>query len=294
MSKCLQFVVFGSGRLATELLRSWARRSQGEGDGAPRLIGLGARDAQARAALCRDFGVPEWHVPGSDAAAGDPAAARPDLLYFAVRDDAVPSLARELDNRLDPRCAFVHASGAAGPELFGPLDRALGQLHPLRSLQDGAGLEGSSFVAQCGARLEAPLRELTDALSSELRVVPRLGTGLYHAAASLLANGACALVADALVLFERASRGKLEQRDVLRLLESVVAGLRERSPEEVLTGPVRRGEAQTLERHLQAIELEAPELRALYVELQRRTLALARRAGEGEASLRGVEDVLRG
>ena len=62
-------------------------------------------------------------------------------------------------------------------------------------------------------------------------------------------------------------------------------------PAAALTGPVRRGDAATVRRHLAAL---APEDRALYRALGLVALGLARDAGLGEAAAATVERALTG
>jgi predicted short-subunit dehydrogenase-like oxidoreductase (DUF2520 family) len=50
-------------------------------------------------------------------------------------------------------------------------------------------------------------------------------------------------------------------------------------PEQALTGPIRRGDAETIRRHLAAIGDSLPETRELYNAAGLRTIAVAERAG---------------
>ncbi|PIE22690.1 MAG: hypothetical protein CSA62_10880 [Planctomycetota bacterium] len=265
--------LYGTGRLATAMLRSLRGSCQ---------LHLRARDLVARDRLAAEFGVQPWE-----------AGASPDLdlVYFAVADAAVPELGLQLDAELPEATAFVHASGAWGPELFGDLPRRLGQLHPLRSLQAGARLQGTRFVARAPGELAPVLETLVAQLGGSLRLLQQLDTALYHAAAAMLANGVTALFAEALELFQRASGGELTQEDAHGLLQTVCEGLAERSPEAVLTGPVRRADLGVVERHLAA--LGEGEAAALYRQLSLSLVRLAARAGSDAEPLRRIAERLR-
>src|SRR6185295_1214326 len=63
-------------------------------------------------------------------------------------------------------------------------------------------------------------------------------------------------------------------------------------PEAALTGPIRRGDAATLGRHLAALEAASPETRDLYMMAGRRTLPVAARAGLASDKVREVATVL--
>jgi predicted short-subunit dehydrogenase-like oxidoreductase (DUF2520 family) len=51
-----------------------------------------------------------------------------------------------------------------------------------------------------------------------------------------------------------------------------------------LTGPIARGDAGTVERHLAALRAGAPQVLELYAVAARRTLAVARQKGDGDAA----------
>jgi predicted short-subunit dehydrogenase-like oxidoreductase (DUF2520 family) len=86
------------------------------------------------------------------------------------------------------------------------------------------------------------------------------------------------LLAEASDLLTEVGIGREQAREALAALaEGTLANLRERGPESALTGPIRRGDRATIERHLAALS-GRPELAQLYRALGRRAVALARRA----------------
>jgi predicted short-subunit dehydrogenase-like oxidoreductase (DUF2520 family) len=75
----------------------------------------------------------------------------------------------------------------------------------------------------------------------------------------------------------------------LPLLAGAVANLTQLGPAAALTGAVRRGDVQTIQSHLDALE---PQDRELYRMVGRAAILLAREAGLAESSLRRVEETL--
>jgi predicted short-subunit dehydrogenase-like oxidoreductase (DUF2520 family) len=65
-------------------------------------------------------------------------------------------------------------------------------------------------------------------------------------------------------------------------------------PEQALTGPIRRGDAGTITRHLAALENASPGTRQLYVAAGLRTIAVAERAGLEPSAVREVAKALAG
>jgi predicted short-subunit dehydrogenase-like oxidoreductase (DUF2520 family) len=233
----------------------------------------------------------------------DAAAAAPVVLV-AVADRALPELARALARRL-PRGAraVLHTSGAFDAEVLAPLRArgcAVGSLHPLLPLAGrSASVRGAWFAVDGDRAARAPRRALVRLLRGrELAVAPEEVLRIaYHAGATLLSNGTVALLDTAMQLFAAAGVPPRARRDaLLALLEATVANVRASAPARALTGPIARGDAPTVARHLAALTaLEGREpglagVSALYLALARRLVGTARgRPGSDAAALDGVE-----
>jgi predicted short-subunit dehydrogenase-like oxidoreductase (DUF2520 family) len=123
------------------------------------------------------------------------------------------------------------------------------------------------------------------------RRLPDLDKVAYHAAAGLVANGAAALAAAGTELLGRAGVSpKLASLMLGPLLRSVADNVERLGLPGALTGPVRRGDARGVERHLAVIENRAPALVPLYRELVLAQLPLARALADADpASLDAIE-----
>ncbi|HJR15476.1 MAG TPA: DUF2520 domain-containing protein, partial [Gemmatimonadales bacterium] len=73
------------------------------------------------------------------------------------------------------------------------------------------------------------------------------------------------------------------------LLGGAVANLTAMGPAASLTGPVRRGDEQTIRAHLKALNAED---RTLYRTVSRAAITLAREAGLSEGAAQRMEEVL--
>lgn len=209
-------------------------------------------------------------------------AARADLVIIATRDADIPIVAQMLASSRRPPRAVVHTAGALDASALsacGERGALVGTMHPLISFPrelDRAGLRHGALV--CSG--PAPLLKLTRtfALRIGMQHVGRRAYDpvLYHAAAALLANGSAALAYAAALLLGDAG---IDARDAGRvlgpLLGSVARNIAEMGPKEALSGPVRRGDAATVERHLRAIEVARPELASIYRSLVALQLPIA-------------------
>jgi predicted short-subunit dehydrogenase-like oxidoreductase (DUF2520 family) len=207
------------------------------------------------------------------------------VVLLAVPDGAIASVAQELagESALESRHAVLHLSGLLDRRALEPLlpsGAALGSFHPLQTVSDPASaperLRGAYAGIEGDERALAAGRELADSLGMTPVVIPPLAKPAYHAGAAIAANYTVVLAAVA----ERLARSAGVTPDVARrlylpLIRGAAANL-EIGPAVALTGPVRRGDAETVAAHLKALP---PEIRGLYLLLAREALQLAREAG---------------
>ncbi|MEH1099282.1 Rossmann-like and DUF2520 domain-containing protein [Micromonospora sp. CPCC 205561] len=223
-------------------------------------------------------------VPGRSAAAV--ARAGVDLLLVAVPDDALAGVVAALADggALRPGQVVAHTSGAHGLAVLAPAV-AVGArplaLHPAMTFtgapDDLARLAGISY----GVTAPAELRPLAARLVADLGGVPEwVGEAdrpLYHAALAHGANHLVTLVNEAADRLRDA--GVSHPEKVLAPLLRAALENALRLGDDALTGPVSRGDAGTVERHLARLTATAPESVAPYLALARRTADRAIAAG---------------
>jgi predicted short-subunit dehydrogenase-like oxidoreductase (DUF2520 family) len=207
------------------------------------------------------------------------------VVVLAVPDTAITSLAAELavEGGISPRHVVLHLSGLRDREALGPLaasGAALGSLHPLQTVSDPATAPARFAGAYAGVEGDDRALAAAEALARSLGMVPvRIPAGAkpaYHAGAAFAANYTTALVAVAERLALAAGiTPEIARRLYLPLIRGAAANL-ESGPAAALTGPVRRGDVETVVAHLAAL---GPEDRKLYLLLAREALRLSREAG---------------
>ena len=222
-----------------------------------------------------------------------------DVVLVAVPDDAIADVAAQLAQADLARAAVLHCSGLLDRSALAPLEgraRGLGSFHPLQTLagdSDAAQRLRAAFVALEGdAAAIAAGRQLAALLGMRPIEVAAERKPLYHAAAVLLSNYTVALAAVAERLALAAGvPAEAAGRIYLPLLEGTLRNLEDMGPVSALTGPIQRGDAGTVRKHLAALDAGTREL---YMILGREALELARRGGLEEGKARGVEEALRG
>ena len=228
------------------------------------------------------------------------AVRQSSLVLLAVPDDAVGPVSRELaeEGGVDGGHVVLHLSGLLDRSALVALQQTgagLGSFHPLQTIADPsnapdrfagayAGIEGDERALAAGERLAAALRMLPVRLASGAKPA-------YHAGAVAAANYTIALAGWAERLARSAGIPEPAAAKIyLPLMRGAVANL-ELGPVAALTGPVRRGDAKTVQAHLASLQGDEREL---YRWLGLAALQLAREAGMDATAADEVERVLRG
>ena len=244
-------------------------------------------------------------APGADAVSAGalPASlAAADVVLVTVRDDQLDAALDQLGAApLAPAAVVLHASGATEPpalERLRAAGRAGGTFHPLVPLADPARAAASLRDAWIGIDGDAPALDAARALARLLGArtveIPPGGKARYHAAAVFAANFPTVLAALAADLMRDAGIAADASRDaVLSLMRAAVDNLQNRDPARALTGPVARGDVETVRRHLEALAGDEGAL-AAYRVLSAVALQLAREGGTDERRLERILALLGG
>ncbi|UCF68869.1 MAG: DUF2520 domain-containing protein [Acidobacteriota bacterium] len=239
--------VAGAGRAGSALVV--ALRARGES-----VVVWSRRPARARA-LARRTGARATSSLGA-------LLGEARLLLVAVRDDALAEfaevLARDWPRGGGPRVA-LHLAGSRPAAALAPLAElgpALGVFHPVVALvgpRSAQALEGRFVTLSGQPRAVRRARRLARRLGLRPLVVEDDQRALVHLAAVMAAGDLVALLTAAASLLERAGLSPRAARRLLaELATSAVQGFEDRGLD-ALTGPVARGDVETLARHVEAL-----------------------------------------
>jgi predicted short-subunit dehydrogenase-like oxidoreductase (DUF2520 family) len=187
-----------------------------------------------------------------------------DVAFIAVRDDDISGMVETLAPVVGGAATVAHLSGfvpVATLNLLQRHDVAVGGFHPLQSLPDpetGAAALRGAYVAIEGDPLAVDtLVHLADSIGMIPFHLDDAARPAYHAAAAASSNFVVTALAVAADLFAAAG----VPPDVARpLVENVVANVFEHGAEASLTGPISRGDIETVVGHLAAAHKVSEEV----------------------------------
>lgn len=266
----------GIGRIAVVLAPALQRL------GVP-VIALASR--QAAAAQCL---AGQLHAPAVLSA--QEAVDRAELVWLTVPDDAIAPTAAAL--RWRPGQTVVHCSGATeltALQAAADAGAAVAGFHPLQIFSDpelaARRLAGSSVAIEADGPAEALLQRLAAGLGLAVLHLPPGSRALYHAGAAYAASYLLALLDEAAAVWRTLGIDEAATlRALLPLAHLTLDAAGQRGLAQAQAGPIARGDAGVVRRQIDALAgIGAPHA-ALYREMGRRQLELARRAGRLDAA----------
>jgi len=246
---------------------------------------IGLAGGQARVVARSPAGEARIRARGLDHGTASDAAA---LWILAVPDDVLPRLAKVLATELRSPLPAValHLSGGAAVDALAPLSSlgvSTGWLHPLQTLTFASpadALQGVPAAVGGSGAAAAAAYALSTQVGMQPFAVSDADRPRYHAAAIFASSFAVALLDVAIATATEAGVPPVLARNgIARLAASAAERVSAEGTVEALTGPIRRGDLRTVERHLQALDSTAPAHGLMYRVLAARTLSLAQKGG---------------
>lgn len=224
-----------------------------------------------------------------------------DIVIITTPDSSIREACARVSSADLASTKVLHMSGALSLEALEDASSAGADVlcvHPVQTFADLAGarrsLPGSAFGVTCAPRLEEWARGFVDSLGGRAVMVRDEDKALYHAACAIACN-LLTMVQHAACFVNRrlgmtdeqtaAALGPLAAATLDNIARLGCAG--------ALTGPLARGDAPTVEAHLEALERIDPALSEMYRAVSRWGIEVAREAGSlSEESLERMRDLL--
>ncbi len=201
-----------------------------------------------------------------------------DITFITTPDDAIASIASTL--RVS-NSIVVHCSGVLSSDVLSPLkhqNNAIASIHPLKAfrkddLQRNA-LNDCYCVIEGDALAIEQINVIFTALGARVVSIQSDQKPTYHAAAVMASNYMVTLASCAMDLFTQAGLTSAQAKDITQtLMQSSLSNIQQTAMlTEALTGPLARGDINTIQKHLSAIE--PAHIHALYRAAAMATLPL--------------------
>lgn len=220
-------------------------------------------------------------------ATADPveAAKLGEIIFIATRDDAIERVCRDIaaSNGFKKGKFVFHLSGALSNSVLRSAEKAgayIGSIHPMQSFADAEGaikqLPGSVFGVAASEAALAVAREIVRALKGEVVLIKDQDKPVYHAAACVVSNYLVSLVYFGQKLYSHLGiEPEIALKAFLPLMRGTLRNIERLGAEEALTGPIMRGDIETIKRHLNALGGLSSEVLEFYKVLGRQTVEVA-------------------
>ncbi len=187
-----------------------------------------------------------------------------DITFITTPDDAIEPICAELValKRLRKNSIVLHCSGSLPSGVLADAkscDCALASVHPMRGFADPelsvAQYAGTYCALEGEEKATEILKPLFEALGSITYFIRSDKKEIYHAAGVFASNYLITIAQEALnCLAEAGVPSEIAMNAIISLMSSSVNTLKEsQSPEKALTGPLKRGDIHTIEKHLNAM-----------------------------------------
>ena len=213
------------------------------------------------------------------------ATADADVVFITTPDGLIGTVAQALADHsgLKPGAVVLHCSGALASTVLAPVGEGgahVGSLHPLQSFAAPVlthnPFKGIVMAAEGDDTALAFCREVTGALEAEFLTLETENKALYHAAAVVASNYLVTLLALATRLLEGSGIPPgAAFKVLLPLVRGTLQNVAEQGIPQALTGPIARGDRETVAAHCRKIAASLPDLLPFYRLMGAHTLPLA-------------------
>jgi predicted short-subunit dehydrogenase-like oxidoreductase (DUF2520 family) len=261
--KKLTIAIVGPGNLGSAM----ARALHTAGYRVQEIVHRGGASAKRARALAGEI--------GARAVIAGEARFNAEIVWICVGDGAIAGCAEELAKsaRWDGKIAF-HSSGALSSRELKRLKRrgaAVASVHPMMTFVRNVrpDLRGVTFAIEGDARAVRAARRIARDLGGRAVPIDARRKPMYHAFGAFASPLIVVTIAAAEQVARKAGLDQVSARAAIApILRQTVENYFEHGPAGAFSGPLVRGDIETVRRHLDVLRA-LPEARAAYVALAR-------------------------
>jgi len=187
-----------------------------------------------------------------------------NLYIIAVPDNAIPKVAASLSKIIPSSKLVVHTSGATPSTILSPYFKSYGIFYPLQTFSIEREIEFNTIPICVDSNLKKhriSLEKLGKRISQNVHLVNDKERAILHVTAVFVNNFSNNLF----TIGEKITKKEKLPFDILKpLIQETVLKIANHSPNDMQTGPAKRGDKKTLERHLKYLKKNFPEFVEVY------------------------------
>lgn len=194
-----------------------------------------------------------------------------DVIFITVPDQALKDIDREAaamihEYSIKHEITWIHVSGAHPSDCLAEIKTAgcaVGSMHPLQSFGEPVSsaecLSRAWFTLEGTAKAVQTVKTLLDKAGGNYSLIKAENKPLYHAGACVVSNFLVTLLESGIQYFEAVG---MERKHIFQaiepLIEATLYNIRNKGTIDALTGPIVRGDVNTIGVHLQALGEQLP------------------------------------
>lgn len=223
----------------------------------------------------------------------DEAASESDIVLLTVPDDCIETISNELaeNGSFSDKTIVAHCSGALSSDVlhaaYQKCGSSIASMHPLQTFPDIesalTNVSGTFCYYEGSSSALAILKEFIIDIGFNPVAIDKKSKVLYHATAVFACNYLSSLMDAALETGMLAGIDKdIMWKSLSPLVHATISNIEKNGPEAALTGPIARGDINTVMNHLKSLEENCDgdrRLSVLYAVLGIQTVDLAVRKG---------------
>lgn len=206
-----------------------------------------------------------------------------DVTFITVSDDKIKDICEALSKseNFNTNSTIIHCSGLLTSDiLFAAMNKGanIASAHPIRSFADPEisvrEFTGTWCAIEGDNNGEEVARNIFSAIGAKVIKIEKHKKAIYHASAVIASNYLVTLANTAIKCLVSADIDQEDSMDIiLNMMQGTLKNLNSiRSPEKSLTGPIKRGDIQTIKSHMASFENKL--IKDLYAILGESTLEL--------------------
>ncbi len=221
------------------------------------------------------------------------------ILFICVQDHIISSIAHELakNKNLNKNLVIAHTSGLYTSDILHVIRQDsihLCSFHPCYSFTEGDNYlpEDIYYAIEGDDEGYTRLGKVAESLGGKSFRINKDEQAVYHTACSMASNFLVGLM-KIVERFLRENRSQEESAFLWPLVQGTLENIKSKGINEALTGPITRGDVETIEKHLLRLKKYDKSIVDLYIFMGRQLLQIVKEKGMAKTQIKSIEKIFK-